>query len=381
MPIDNESDLIGAIYDCVIDHRNWEHVVRRVAEATNSVSAGLYFRHRMDPARVTVQHNMDQSFIDAYIETYSRIDPLAPVAMTINPGEIRNGKEVTQTDNYKRSAFFNEWALPQDWIDVVGVGILRAPDAFGLFSLWRSSAATSLEPRALQLLADLAPHLKRAFDIHVLLAAASERATSLAVAAQNAGFAVVLLTEHCRVTFANARAEELLRRREGLLLERGCLAASTLLATRRLRALARTVSNTALTGRHRGGTFELERDRGRTPLVAHLIPLGPKNAAAFVEVERPTLAMFIVDPASDIAKRVEGFAARFGLTASEARVLSEIIRGAGIAEAAFNLGVTEATVRTHTSHIFAKTETKRQTELIRRFFETTLPFAQYDARI
>ena len=87
-----ESDLIGAIYDCVIDHRNWEHVVRRVAEATNSVSAGLYFRHRLDPARVTVQHNMDQSFIDAYSETYSRIDPLAPVAMTINPGEIRNGK-------------------------------------------------------------------------------------------------------------------------------------------------------------------------------------------------------------------------------------------------------------------------------------------------
>jgi DNA-binding CsgD family transcriptional regulator len=374
MPIErNDGDLIGAIYDCVIDHRNWEHVVRRVAEATNSVSAGLYFRHRMDPARVTVQHNMDQSFIDAYIETYSRMDPLAPVAMTINPGEIRDGTAVTQTDKYKRSAFFNEWAQPQDWIDVVGVGILRAPDAFGLFSLWRSSLAIPLEPRALQLLADLAPHLKRAFDIHVLLAAARERAASIAVATQIAGFAVVLLTEDCRVIFANGRAEELLRRREGLLLERGRLAASTLSATKRLRALARTVSDTALTGRHRGGTIELDRDGGRTPLVAHLIPLRPVNAVAFLEVERPALAIFIVDPASDFAMRVGGFAARFGLTAAEARVLSEIIRGAGLAEAASNLGIAEATARTHASHIFAKTETKRQTELIRRFFETTLP--------
>jgi hypothetical protein len=40
---------------------------------------------------------------------------------------------------------------------------------------------------------------------------------------------------------------------------------------------------------------------------------------------------------------------------------------------AAKLKITEATARSHTNRILAKTGTTRQTELIRRFFEATLP--------
>jgi DNA-binding CsgD family transcriptional regulator len=78
-------------------------------------------------------------------------------------------------------------------------------------------------------------------------------------------------------------------------------------------------------------------------------------------------------PAAGLGAQVQHFAARYGLTAGETRVLGEIIAGNGLLAAAARLNITEATARTHAKHVLAKTETTRQTELIRRFFATALP--------
>ena len=53
--------------------------------------------------------------------------------------------------------------------------------------------------------------------------------------------------------------------------------------------------------------------------------------------------------------------------------LGEIIGGNGLLAAAAKLKITEPTARSHANRILAKTGTTRQTELIRRFFETALP--------
>jgi DNA-binding CsgD family transcriptional regulator len=50
----------------------------------------------------------------------------------------------------------------------------------------------------------------------------------------------------------------------------------------------------------------------------------------------------------------------------------EFVSGNGLLSAAAQLKIAEATARTHAKRILAKTGTGRQTELIRRFFETAL---------
>ena len=58
---------------------------------------------------------------------------------------------------------------------------------------------------------------------------------------------------------------------------------------------------------------------------------------------------------------------------SELRVLLTLAQGLGGKEAADMLGVSEPTVRTHLQHIFAKTGTSRQTELLRLLHNATPP--------
>src|SRR5437764_13952592 len=74
-----------------------------------------------------------------------------------------------------------------------------------------------------------------------------------------------------------------------------------------------------------------------------------------------------------IPRQALRFSAQFRLTFAETRVLGEIVGGTGILAAAAKLNSSESTVRTHANRILAKTGTMRQTELIRRFFETALP--------
>jgi DNA-binding CsgD family transcriptional regulator len=67
------------------------------------------------------------------------------------------------------------------------------------------------------------------------------------------------------------------------------------------------------------------------------------------------------------------FARHFGLTAAEAAIAAELVNADGVAAAAARLGLSRATVRTHLIHIFQKTATRRQAELVRLMFAWAEP--------
>ena len=50
-------------------------------------------------------------------------------------------------------------------------------------------------------------------------------------------------------------------------------------------------------------------------------PLAASRAAAVFDIDRPAAAVFVVDPAAGLGSQIERFAARFGLTPAETRVL------------------------------------------------------------
>ncbi|MGQ0444275.1 MAG: helix-turn-helix transcriptional regulator [Beijerinckiaceae bacterium] len=363
-----EGGLIALIYDAVIDPSRWDDVVKRLVEDTNSLSGNLVLQ-QPGAGSLTALYNVDPVLGEAYAQTYHKDDPLLTPAWRIAPGEVR-ACSYTQTDSFKASDYYHEFVRPQGWADLIVTGLARSPGGFALLALTRSPDAMWVDPPEWHLLETLAPHLARAAAIDALLAKTRATATSLAAAA---GFAVFLLTGNCRVLFANPKAEDLVRRQAGLHYERGQLAAATPALTQRLEALARGASGPRDAKGEIGGSLELPRGDDRPPLVAHVIPLAASRAAAVFDIDQPAAAVFVVDPAAGLSAQIEHFAARFGLTLAESRVLAEIIGGNGLRAAAAKLNITEATVRTHAQHILAKTGTARQTELIRRFFETALP--------
>ena len=89
-------------------------------------------------------------------------------------------------------------------------------------------------------------------------------------------------------------------------------------------------------------------------------------------------AIFVQDPVVVPPFPGEAFAKLYGLTGGELRVLLAIAPGLGVKEAAEVLGISEATARTHVQHIYDKTGTSKQTELMHLFMSATPPVKQHE---
>lgn len=90
----DDSDLIAAIYDASIDTSGWKEVVKRIVEATKSVSGGLHIQ-QADAAHLSATHNVDPFWQKAYVETWYKNNPFVGLVATAPPGEVQSHTSIT----------------------------------------------------------------------------------------------------------------------------------------------------------------------------------------------------------------------------------------------------------------------------------------------
>jgi DNA-binding CsgD family transcriptional regulator len=161
----------------------------------------------------------------------------------------------------------------------------------------------------------------------------------------------------------NAAASSLVSKAEGLVVDSAGLRAARSDDTARLRALIGGASETsAHRALHSGGVMRVSRPDGKPPLEILVSPLHLADDWQFIE--RAVAAVFVTDPSlapptADVLIRL------YALTPSEAKVFATIASGASAKQAADELGVSYNTLKTHLRHIFTKTDTRSQGELVR----------------
>ena len=111
-------------------------------------------------------------------------------------------------------------------------------------------------------------------------------------------------------------------------------------------------------------------DRG---LVATILPLDRGERRNLCGAFAATAAIFVQDPIVVPLLPGEAFAKLHHLTGGELRVLLAMSPGLGVKEAAEMLGIGETTAKTHLQHIYAKTGTSKQTELMHLFTSSAPP--------
>ena len=100
------------------------------------------------------------------------------------------------------------------------------------------------------------------------------------------------------------------------------------------------------------------------PAILHVLPLQHGSV-------RPDLApsamaaIFVASRADPPSVPDNVLAPLFDLTAAEARVLALLVAGKTLSEAAGELGVRTSTAKTHLLRLFEKTDTHRQSDLVR----------------
>ena len=365
--------VIPKIYDCILDPGGLAELGEALVRLAGG-HTGALVSYRPDRSYFwsDMSYNVDPSAQEAYLKRFDRISPFHSLEKLAQPGQIVTASELIVSDEYQKSVFYNEFAKKRDHWDYLGIMISKGTGTMAGYAIMRPHKRGLITPLEIERMKLIAPHLQRAFLVRDFLNEQKMQVDVMEKAIAGAGFGLVLATATGWIAYANCAAESLLRTRRGLQSEHGRISATESKAAQKLQALISAASH-ATGDALPGGSLLIPDEEGTASLVLHIVPITPSSSTILLSKEQSFAGIFIVDRRSGTNDRVKNFAALFRLTPGETRVLAELISGEGIARVSDRLKITELTARTHLKHITAKTDTHRQAELVKLFFETTFP--------
>jgi DNA-binding CsgD family transcriptional regulator/PAS domain-containing protein len=280
------------------------------------------------------------------------------------PGEVLTHARMGLADReFEESEFYRDYARRSGAFYALGLSFVLDGEPLSL-SLHRPRRVGEFDDREVAALESLRPHLVRAIRLSRQLARARQDAADAESALDTLPSAVLLLDRQGRPTFVNRAARRVLDRRDGLRLDQGGLrAASPSVTTRLHQLLLKTASLAAGKALDGGGVLHLPRAAG-DPIVALVVPLPPSSRLA--ASTGAAVALVLRDPATEPGPSSRRLGALYGLTPAEARLAAHLAGGETPDEAADALGIARETARSQLKAVFAKTDTRRQGELLRK---------------
>lgn len=359
--------IVTAIYDAAIDSELWPGVLESCREFTGGASAAIFAKDVTGSRRQLfhIDGRLDVEQTQIY---FSRLAPIDPSNTVQVYAELEEGVITSQKlniEDFAQSRFAAEWAAPQGIVDVGFATLERRGDWAALFGVFRHERDGLGDELMRQRLTLLAPHVRRAVNIAGIIGQANRTADTFRGMIDGLATAVFLIDAEGRMVHANHAGEKLLGQH-------------------------------GTNGSGPGGTLRLERSQMRNMLqqsslaqssafletssgerlVAHVLPLtGGTRTFAGLKGD-PVAALFVQPALFDPPSIPESLAMAFDLTPAELRVALSTLRHDKVADVAENLGVSEATVKTHLSHIFAKTDTRRQADIVKLVAAFKSPLAE-----
>jgi DNA-binding CsgD family transcriptional regulator/PAS domain-containing protein len=294
---------------------------------------------------------------DEYVAHYQDLDPAKPGISTVAVGQWWIDSQRLGTDGIKSSCFHQEFLRRYALSSFMSSPIIRDERREVVVSCLRGLDVGVFSEADSQSVAQLLPHLQRAFSLHERYERLSRIARLNSVLLEHLPFGLAVVDARFRVLAHNERGEQLL----------GFFGSSDQWTVRRFKlpyALSEMISSAC---------------RTRDPLPAqayqlavHGHPLG-QLVIMRLDPSHRLLAGFEVPAAlilfyeSQAVPKVLGTLLRdlFGLTPAEIRLAKCMLDGGNLSEWIERLRISRATARSHLQAIYRKTGVNTQAQLVR----------------
>ena len=368
------SDLVGSIYDCILNPGNWNAVLGSVCREFSFAGSMLGILGLRSGATILeASWGFDADMIASAAEFAADIVLLWGGYARIQQYPLDEPIVLSQAVGPAmfESRYYREWGSSQQLIDQVAVAIARDSSIVGNVSFGRHASAGEIGATEVDGLRLLAPHFSRAVTIGNLLDMKTIAAATFGSILDNFAFGIVLVDEHLGIAHANRAAQALLAARDPIRSERGVL----FLAERTAyAAVQRAVRDAAGDEAHLGakGIGLPVRSADGGSFVIHVLPIGRGEMRRGLG-QRASVALFVAPAAASRRTPIDALALLYDLTPAEARVLELVAAGTKQATIGEILGIAPSTVKTHLLRVFDKTGCRRQVDLVRLTANLALP--------
>lgn len=313
-------------------------------------------------------HELGSAELEDYIDYYHQTDlwTLRAFARDLPTRHPIDCEALVPPDELDRSEFYNDYLRH---IDIRGAYSVMFGGERGSYprvhlSVYRPNDSKPFGTGTGELIKTLTPHLHRALDLGFRFAGLHSRARGKLEALNHLGFAVAGLDQDGSIAFMNQRAERILTANDGLTIRHQYIIAANHDDNEAFWKLIRnTIGARSKNARSPGGAATVRRPSGARGYAVTVAP--GAGAPGGAGVPAAWALVFIVDPALQHELPAERIARRFGLTAAEAQLAAALAAGNSLGEYAEAAGLSMHTVRGTLKHVFAKTDTRRQAELVR----------------
>jgi DNA-binding CsgD family transcriptional regulator len=360
------SRLIGEIYDAALDRNLWHSVLQHTCEYVDGRTAGLMSHdiHHQN-ANFCVTWNDDPEYSKLYAEKYARLNPaVVPSLLQTQIGEVSTILDFVPLHEWRESLIYKEFAAPQGYLDSIQAVLDKSATSYAAATVVLGEEHGPATENCRRRMEWLAPHFIRAVQIGKVIDLKEIKAAALADALDGMAAAMFLLDGRGNIVHTNSAGQVMVA--EGAVLRAAgnklVLAASK--TQRTLEEMLTSLGAGDVTIGNKGASIPLWGHDTRQ-FVAQILPLtaGARRAAGIAY--SAVAALFVREAVLSLPHPLETIANLYGLTPSEMRVLMMLIEVGGVPKVAPVLGVSETTVKTHLAHIFTKTGTQRQVDLVK----------------
>jgi DNA-binding CsgD family transcriptional regulator len=358
-------DLIGDIYDAVLDQTLWPKVLEKAAGYVGGPAASLFSKDAASRSGMLVyDHGIDPYYKRLLLEKYLKLDPCNTGQFLARIGEPVATGDIIPYDEFIESRFFREWAEPQGLVDFISSVLDRSATSMAMFGVYRDRDDGVVDAPARERMRLITPHIRRAVLIGRVIDLGAAKAATLHEVFDGLSAGMFLVDAHGRVVHANTAGRTILNTADFLRSVGGRLVAREAIADRTLKAVfAAAAKGDSAVGL--GGIAVPLFSENRESYVAHVLPLTSGAREEIGSAEAAAAALFVHKAAMEPLALPETVARHYKLTPTELRVLLSLLDVGSGPEVAEALGVADSTVKTHLGRIYQKTGARGQVDLVK----------------
>jgi len=359
------SDLIGEVYDTVLDQSLWEGVIERTAHFVRGTGASLYSKNVANQdGSVQCVVGIDPHYTQLYFDKYVTLDPtngghfLAEIEQPVAVADLMTPLE------FRETRFYREWVRPQGLVDCVNAVLDKSATSVAMFGVFRSERDGIVDDEARRRMRLIVPHIRRAVLIGRMFDLKAAAAATFADTLDGLTVGMCLVDAGGRIVHANAAGYAIIGSGDVLRSVGGRLVAHDPQVDKTLREIfAAADQGDAALGTMGIAVPLIGKDDER--YVAHVLPLTSGARRRAGRTYTAAAALFVRKAALVVPSAFEVIGKTFKLTPTELRVLLAIVEVGAVPEVAAALGVAATTVKTHLGRLFAKTGATRQADLVK----------------
>ena len=367
------SKVVEAIYDCALDPNRWQETIRLTAELCQS-QVCIISVHDYTNGRSELAYNLGytETFIRLHEEKYAAMNPFFDLWRMRPIGKVATQAMLIDDHEFWESRFYREWCKPQRFYDSIMFKILQTDQRLGWWAAHRLEGSPRYADADARLVALLSPHVCRTITISDALNLKTIRSEALEATLNALTSGVYLIDLLGRIIYMNRPAEQQIEKGYAVRIENNRLVPTDRTTRTTLTAAIDEAIHDEAVVTPSEFSLALPATEG-AGLVATILPLTRGERQNICGAFAAKAAVFVQDPVVVPPFPGEAFAKLYSLTGSELRVLLALAPGLSVKEAAEVLGIGETTAKTHLQHIYSKTGTSKQTELLHLFMSSTPP--------